>query len=1032
MPVKLGELVRAIPAEYFTQPPAPPEGQIIRGLSCDSRYIQVEFLFAALPGIRTDGTEYIKKAAMAGAEAILVEGEANVGDFSGTVLRAVSARKVLGLLAALFYAKPSSSLRVVGITGTDGKTSTVWILHQLLLAAGRRAAMAGTLGIRTDGTETEDWPIPQPAETADKPRHWTPTTPEAPVFQEALFDLLKRGFQDVVVEVSSHGLAQSRMYGTQFAVVALTHVSSDHLDFHGTDQAYREAKAMLYDSATRGGPLEDTPVKEVLNLDDDLGCQLYKQKKHEFSSIVTFSRTKAGDVKLLGSQQMSDGICLELDLAGEELSVKAPFLGKFNEENLLTAITCAYTLGLTADDIGRGLLTLAPVPGRFETIFAGQPFMVVVDYAHTEDGLNHLLEAARDLGRKRVILVFGCGGDRDRLKRQPMGKIAGQLADLVIVTTDNPRSENAADIVAEIERGLGETDTEWVAITDRAEALRRAVKAAQPDDIVVVAGKGAESVQDFGTFSTPFDDREQLREILAEIGETGTDDILAGPSPDSPGADSIAAQFEEKQLDHNEISFQGSDPRQLRVIAEMIGTSPAGVSEADWPVISTIPASGVVIDSRNLSGGEVFIALAGNRVDGHDYLDQAFKAGATAAVIARQWWNQQLESTRQRIRGVVFPVDDPLQTMQSWASKLRCRVNPVVAAVTGSSGKTTTKELILGLLGESPEVIGTIGNRNNEIGLPWTMLGITEETRSLVLEMGTNHSGEIAALSRIASPDVALITCIGSAHEGELGGPAGVLAAKLEITEGLSPNGTLIIPDNDPRLEEAARKRWPGRIQRFGFSGQADVRGGDIEYGLCGTRLSIDGFSEPVNLRLLGPGAAQAALAAIAVVRAMGQRRVDPEDLEQVLPTPGRLYPVVASGVTWLLDMYNASPESTRCNLKFLASTEEPGRKVFVFGGMQELGQWSAREHEAIGRLCGFCDLVLLVGKAALQAEAQAEKAGAKAVSCCNDPADVVSFLGDYLKAGDVVLLKGARSAALEKVAEALGVIDASFGKGGL
>ncbi|MCK4305873.1 MAG: UDP-N-acetylmuramoyl-tripeptide--D-alanyl-D-alanine ligase, partial [Candidatus Eisenbacteria sp.] len=681
----------------------------------------------------------------------------------------------------------------------------------------------------------------------------------------------------------------------------------------------------------------------------------------------------------------------------------------------------------------------------------GQPFTVIVDYAHTADGLQRLLKAVRSLGSGRVVMVFGCGGDRDASKRAPMGRIAGELADHVILTSDNPRSEDPADIAAQVARGMEGCSASWEVVLDRREALTRAVEAAGAGDFLVAAGRGSESVQVFRDRVEPFDDREVLRDLLAPYVQRASQPGRTGERPQKMAGENGATVG----CCATDCSARASDavsPWSLGAIVRMTGGEVAGVSPEQWAVISSCLASGVALDSREVSGGEVFIALPGRRVDGHDFIAAAFAAGAQAALAQRARWGRVVEAPAEAVRGKAGPakapaetaggervtspglhiiVDDTLEAMQRWAAGLRLQVNPRVVAVTGSSGKTTTKEMILALLRPLGNVIGTVGNRNNEIGLPWTLLTLRPGVQWAVLEMGTNHPGEIETLSRLARPDVAVISCVGYAHEGFLGGREGVLKAKLEILTGLSPGGALVIPDDDPQLEQAVAERWNGRLVRFGRTEASDIRATEISYGLDGTRLAIAGFPAPLHLQLLGEGGARAALAALAVLRALGVESVDARVMEQVAALPGRLQPMRAGRVTWLLDMYNASPESTLYNLRFLEGIEAGGRKIFVFGGMQELGESSDARHREIGRAAGFCDTGFFVGPEARTCIPEAQGAGLEETFWCASVEDAIDLLRRHLDDGDVVLLKGARSSGLERIALELGVIDESCGEGG-
>ncbi|MBD3236261.1 MAG: UDP-N-acetylmuramoyl-tripeptide--D-alanyl-D-alanine ligase [Candidatus Eisenbacteria bacterium] len=470
------------------------------------------------------------------------------------------------------------------------------------------------------------------------------------------------------------------------------------------------------------------------------------------------------------------------------------------------------------------------------------------------------------------------------------------------------------------------------------------------------------------------------------------------------------------------------DPWSLGAIAAMTQATVAGISPQDWSLVAPLVVSGVALDSRSVRGGEIFLALRGERVDGHAYIAPAFDAGAAAAIARRGWWSRRRAA---RARGVHLLVDDPAEALQQWAAALRARLRPRVVAITGSSGKTGTKEMLLALLAPLGGVIGTQGNRNNLIGLPWTLLQLRPEHRWAVLEMGANHRGEIARLSQIAQPDVAVLTCVGRAHEGEFGGRAALRAAKLEILEGLARDGAVVIPDDDAELAAAVAERWSGRLLRFGRSAAADVRLLDTRHAAEGTELQIDGLPQPLALRQLGQGAVTGALAALAAARALDLREIDPSPLSNLPPLAGRLDPRRHRGVLWLLDMYNASPESTMANLQLLEQLPAEGRRVFVFGGMRELGEESEALHVEVGRAAGFCDAGVFVGPEARRSAPVAQKAGERQVIWCDEPKDAVRFLRSYLRRGDIVLLKGARAAALEAIAEALGVIDAQYGTWG-
>jgi UDP-N-acetylmuramoyl-L-alanyl-D-glutamate--2,6-diaminopimelate ligase len=438
----------------------------IRAIAHDSRQIEAGTLFCCVPGAVHDGHDYADAAARAGAAALLCERRLDV-EVPQVVVPSV--RRAMGPLAAAVAGFPSDQLDVVAITGTNGKTTTAELVAAILEADGRSCGIIGTLtGART--------------------------TPEAPELQATLASLVAEGRQAVAMEVSSHALDAHRVDGTRFRVAVFTNLSQDHLDHHGTMEAYFAAKARLFTAE-----LSDLAV---LNRDDVHGRLLADTVAIDH---VTYGLDDVEDLVLAadGSRFRWRGQTLELALPG-----------RFNVSNALAAATAATALGVEPEAVARGLRSAGVVAGRFERIDEGQPFLAAVDYAHTPDGLRNLLETARELVDGRVILVFGAGGDRDRSKRGPMGAAAAELADVVVLTTDNPRSEDPAAIMAAVERGM-EHPTDLRIEPDRAAAIASAVDEARPGDAVLVAGKGHEQTQIVAGVVTPFDDRVVLRDALA-------------------------------------------------------------------------------------------------------------------------------------------------------------------------------------------------------------------------------------------------------------------------------------------------------------------------------------------------------------------------------------------------------------------------------------------------------------------------------------------------------------------------------------
>jgi UDP-N-acetylmuramoyl-L-alanyl-D-glutamate--2,6-diaminopimelate ligase len=452
----------------------------------------------AIPGLKEDGRRFIPDALARGAQLIVAEGDDPLpGQTQGRVL-VPSTRQALARLADAYFGHPSGSLLVVGITGTNGKTTTSYLVEALLRDMGMKTGVVGTIQYRL----------------GDEARSAGQTTPEAIELQELLARMVEAGVGGVAMEVSSHALALYRADGIDFDVAVFTNLTQDHLDFHGTLEAYREAKARLFALlATSPKPRRTA----VVNADDPASAFMVATLP---LPVVTFGLGARAQVRAREFTSALDGVVTEVETPRGPCSIRSPLIGEPNVMNLLAACAVGIALGLPPTAIAESLGRVRAVPGRFERVEAGQPFLVVVDYAHTPDALERLLLTARKLTGGRLGVVFGCGGDRDRGKRPLMGAIAARLADRAWVTSDNPRSEPPRLIIDEIVHGIEEGwpgGSGYVTIQDRRAAIRDALAWARAGDTVVIAGKGHETCQIIGSEVLPFDDRAVAREILEEL-----------------------------------------------------------------------------------------------------------------------------------------------------------------------------------------------------------------------------------------------------------------------------------------------------------------------------------------------------------------------------------------------------------------------------------------------------------------------------------------------------------------------------------
>ncbi len=482
----------------------------ITGVDYDSRRVKPGYCFIALKGESTDGNRYISAAIGKGALAVITDSaDATLATTAKLAFPAIAwaqvshGRRALARVSANFYKKPAEKLANTGITGTNGKTTTSFLVEAMLKAAQRKTALIGTVEYHVAGK----------VEAAPH------TTPEPLEINQILSRALRDGATESVMEVSSHALAQERVYGIPYDVAIFTNLTRDHLDYHKNIDSYFGAKRMLFE-----GVGTFPPRVAVINIDDEHGQKLVEFSKSR-SKVLTYGWS-SGDFHCVKGDIGMNGTRFDLATPDGDIPLWSPLIGRVNVYNITAAAAAAFARGCTREQIIAGVEQLKRVPGRFERVDYGQPFTVVVDYAHTDDALKNLTKVAREFvaqeGAGRVITVFGCGGDRDRTKRPLMGEAAGKGSDYVILTSDNPRTEDPLAIIKEAEPGLERTGCPHAIEPDRAKAIADAVKRAKPGDIVLIAGKGHEKIQITREGTHPFDDVGVARQALAAAGYTET------------------------------------------------------------------------------------------------------------------------------------------------------------------------------------------------------------------------------------------------------------------------------------------------------------------------------------------------------------------------------------------------------------------------------------------------------------------------------------------------------------------------------
>ncbi|MCC7074520.1 MAG: UDP-N-acetylmuramoyl-L-alanyl-D-glutamate--2,6-diaminopimelate ligase [Deltaproteobacteria bacterium] len=941
-------------------------------VTIDSRRVAPGTWFVACKGATAasrDGHDFLEAAVLAGAAGLVVQDETRGRPFVHRVPVFVvdDARAAAAVMAERVAGAPSAQLALVGVTGTNGKTTVTWLVAQIAAAAGKKAAVLGTLGVGA----------------IDKPQSLGFTTPEAEVLSAELARLRDEGFAVVAMEVSSHALATARVDGLRFAAVAFTNLTRDHLDFHGTMARYFDAKARLFTDLRRGAGAV------VPAGDDDEGWAA--RLRALAPGAITWG--PGGALEAADVTSSATGTTGTLVYAGRRAPFKSPLMGAWNVENLLTAAGCCLSLGLSIEQVAAGMASAGPPPGRLQRVGAGAP-LVVVDYAHTPDALERALHVLRGITAGKLTVVFGCGGDRDAGKRAIMGQVAAQCADVVIVTDDNPRGEDGDAIAAAIESGIGSglravaptalDRGTWTRLRARRMAIRAAVDVSGPDDAILIAGKGHERTQTIGARVLPFDDVTEARRALAHEGAPAL----------------LDASLVRQALAPRGVEVHGSLPPLLL---------------------------GVSTDSRAVTPGSLFVALKGDSFDGHAFVKDALvDGGAAAAMIERASAPSVVDQWPLVI------VDDTVGALQDLALGYLRTLAARRIALTGSNGKTTTKELIAACLRAAfgaPFVHATEGNLNNHIGVPLTALRAEPEHRALVFEMGMNHLQEIALLCRIVRPEVGLITNMGSAHAGNVGGVEGVARAKAELFEALPTDGVAIVNADDPRCVREAQAKARCRQLAFGRAPWADLRlvsARDLAQGGQELELSYKSETIEVTIPLEGRHNALNAAAAVAVAVALDAPfRVAALGLAGVRSAHGRLERRVRADGAWILDdTYNANPDSMEAALATLVELAGARRRVVALGEMRELGAFAEQAHRHIGAAAAQAGTALLLccGELGRLYGEGARRAGLADdhVLWAVDSVALAPIARAQVHADDVVLVKGSRGARMERVVEAL------------
>jgi murE/murF fusion protein len=973
---------------------------LISMITADSRRVVAGTLFVAVRGHDGDGHDFIDQALKQGC--IGVVGEKKPDWFAGSIpfFKVSDSRHGLGLLAAGFYGNPADKLTLIGITGTNGKTTTSWILEAILRQAGLRTGVIGTVNYRYQNADGKMVVRPAPL-----------TTPDPLQLHSLLKEMVEAGVTHVITEASSHALHQGRLAGLLFSVALFTNLSRDHLDYHRDMDDYFSAKKILFSSCLQKDGVSMVVVDPENS--DDYGSRLAGELKNQ--KVVRVGLDESCQVFADNLDLSIEGSSFTLSFLGKGVreKVSSLLIGKHNVLNEIGAAGVAFALDIEIAHIREAIGKLETVPGRLERVFPGGEYekedlpAVFVDYAHTPSGLESVLATILPLNKGRLVCVFGCGGDRDKGKRPLMGEIAGRLADIVVVTSDNPRSEVPREIIAEIEFGIKgagrvqktenklfgfladrENSGGYMIEDDRRRAIHLACGGSKPGDVVVIAGKGHEEYQVTACGRDFFSD---LVEVKNGFAAWTVDNLVKGTGGKL---------------------FGDALPEQI-IFSE----------------IST--------DTRLIKDGGVFVALRGENYDGHDFISDAVAKGARAIVV---------EEPPHKLTGnaQIIVVEDTLAALGDLAGFRRQLLgeNLKVIGITGSSGKTTLKEMTAAILTEfyngdngsnRQSVLKTEGNFNNLVGLPLSLLPLSGEHLVAVMEMGMSKFGEIGRMTEIADPDIACINNVHAAHLEGVGNLEGVARAKGELFENLRAGGLRIVNFDDPFVVKLAKK-YPGPEIGFAVTAKGRERKPLVRVtritslGEQGSRftLHIGEWQERITIPVPGIHNVHNAAAATAIchgsgvdkgaiIRGLGHHaKVDKR--MQFMEMPG--------GLQVLDDSYNANPSSMAAALRTVASFGDKScRRVAALGDMLELGDEAKGQHREIGRLLATIgyDMIAVTGEYSEQYLAGARDAGMSSDQMMRfvETLTMADWLYHLLIAGrlgegDWLLVKGSRGMRME------------------
>ena len=830
-------------------------------IETDSRNCSPNSVFVCISGFEFDGHNFADKAEKNGTELIICERKL---DSKKTQIIVNNSRKATAILAKLFFDNPTKKFKLVGVTGTNGKSTITHLIENILRTNEKKIGLIGTLGYYINGKK---FPLER-------------TTPDIIELNRIFQKMVLEKVEFVIMEVSSHSLALKRVFALHFDAAIFTNLTQEHLDFHKNMKDYAEIKFKLFENAAENSGIS------FINIDDKFGLEFFKKFESEKYSLSF----KKGDFTIQNIKTDLSGTSFDLKFQNKIENYKINLIGKFNAFNFASALALIKICvpEISEKDVHGYLKQIHCIAGRLEKIENNKNIGIYVDFAHTPDALKNVLSSLSKMKKGRLICVFGAGGERDKTKRPQMLAASLKFADITILTNDNPRNEEPAQIVRDLIQNTDFMAPYWI-LTDRRVAIQTAISLARKDDIVLLAGKGHEKYQ-----------------------------IIKGKKFELNDADEARLSLKKRNILSEHALSIPIDILQLETIFNQ---------RLDFS--KNVMFSSVSTDSRNIKDNSIFFALKGENFDGHDYVEDVLKQPNSVAVV-----NNNFKHKSKRL----IRVDDTLSAYGKLAAKYKSLFNITTIAITGSVGKTTAKEYIFNILSDVAPTLKSFANENNLIGLPKTIFKLQPNHEFAIFELGSNQVGEIQKLADICNPDIGIITNIGASHLEFFKDEQGVFQEKISLFR--RKLKLKIFPGDDDKFN-----KFKGIT--FGKNPSNKYRISKVQSTSEITKFKLNKIDYQINTPFTE--FVSNAVIAVALTTELGiSNKQIRNGLNKQLQISHRMEIRKSESKTLLIDCYNANPDSMKAAIDFWDKYESEKPHIAILGDMLELGLLTEKLHKDI------------------------------------------------------------------------------------